>query len=235
MTDARPILLLDIDNTILDFSAAEAAAIRRAFADLGIEADDELIERYSGINLSQWERCERGLLTREQVLVRRFELLFAERGIEASPAEAAARYEDELCVGHWFMPGAEALLETLYGRCRLFIVSNGTAKVQAARLASAGIGPFFENIFISEQLGVNKPQRAFFERAFAQIPDFSPDRTLLVGDSLSSDILGAINCGVRGCWYNPKGRPGRADIRPDFEIRSLGELPALLASLFEQA
>ncbi len=232
MTDARPILLLDIDNTILDFSAAEAAAIRRAFAAQGLGADDALIARYSEINRSQWELLERGLLTREQVLLRRFELLFAELGIDAPAVEIAERYENELCVGHWFMPGAQELLETLSGRCRLFIVSNGSAKVQAARLASAGIGPYFEAVFISETLGADKPQPAFFERCFSQIPGFSPDRALLVGDSLSSDIRGAHNAGVPGCWYNPKGRPGRAELRPEYESRALGELPALLESLF---
>ena len=232
MRDARPVILLDVDDTILDFQKAEAGAIRRAFAALGIPVTDALIARYSDINRSQWELLEEGVLTREQVLVRRFELLFGELGIEASGEEAAEHYENELCFGHWFMPGAEALLETLRGRCRLFIVSNGSAKVQEARIASAGMAPYFEQIFISEEIGADKPQRAFFDRCFAHIPALDLSRTLLVGDSLSSDIRGAKNAGVPGCWYNPRRRPPRGDVVPDFEIDALSKLPALIDRLF---
>ena len=235
MSSPTPFVLLDIDDTILDFQTAEAAALRRAFTALDIPIDDALIARYNAINRSQWELLEAGVLTREQVLVRRFELLFEEYAYNASGAEATARYERELCFGHWFMPGAEELLKELMGDYRLFIVSNGSAKVQDARLRSAGIGPFFEQIFISERLGAEKPTRAFFERCFARIPDFDPTRAILVGDSLTSDIRGAINAGVRSCWYNARQRPARADIVPDYEIRALSELPPLLKRLFPRS
>ncbi len=232
MRDVRVAVLLDIDDTILDFQSAEAAALRRTFGAMGICADDGLIARYSDINRSQWELLEEGVLTRDQVLVRRFELLFEEYGIPHSGAEATERYENELCRGHWFMPGAQELLRTLSGACRLFLVSNGSEKVQEARLASAGIAGFFEQIFISEVLGAEKPTREFFDRCFAAIPDFDPARAILVGDSLSSDIRGAKNAGLLSCWYNHRRRPGRPDISPDFEIRELSELPPLLARLF---
>ena len=231
MSDARPIVLFDLDDTILDFQSAEAAALTRAFTALGIPVTEELIERYSAINRSQWELLEEGVLSREQVLRRRFELLFAEYGIERSGEEASERYENELCIGHWFMPGAEELLRALTPGCRLFIVSNGAAKVQDARLRSAGIGPYFEDIFISEQLGAEKPARAFFDRAFARIRDFDPARTILVGDSLSSDIRGAKNAGVTACWYNARRRAPRPDITPDYMIESLSELPGLIYKL----
>ena len=232
MTDTRSAVLLDIDDTILDFQTAEAAALRRTFDAMGISADDGLIARYSDINRRQWELLEEGVLSRDQVLVRRFALLFEEYGIPHSGAEATERYENELCRGHWFMPGAEELLRTLSGSYRLFLVSNGSAKVQEARLSSAGIKAFFEQIFISEALGAEKPTRAFFDRCLARIPDFDPARALLVGDSLSSDIRGARNAGLLSCWYNYRRRPGRPDITPDYEIRELAELPPLLARLF---
>lgn len=235
MSGPRPFVLLDIDDTILDFQTAEAAALRRTFAALGIPGDDAVIARYNVINRRQWELLEEGKLTREQVLLRRFELLFEEYGFQADAAGATKRYEDELCIGHWFMPGAEALLEELRADCRLFIVSNGSAKVQDARLRSAGIGPFFEQIFISELLGAEKPSRAFFERCFSRIPGFDPSRAILVGDSLTSDIRGAINAGVLSCWYNARRRPAREDIVPDYEIRALSELPPLLKRLFPSA
>lgn len=232
MSDPRHVVLLDLDDTILDFQTAEAGAIRRAFAALDIPVTDALIARYSDISRQHWELLEEGKLTREQVLVQRFDVLFAELGLERAGTEAAERYENELCFGHWFMPGAEALLDALGEKYRLVIVSNGAEKVQEARLASAGIAPYFEHIFLSERLGAEKPSAAFFARALSQIPDFDASRAVLVGDSLTSDIRGAKNAGLRAIWYNARRRQPRADIVPDFVIYDLAELPPLLETLF---
>ena len=105
------------------------------------------------------------------------------------------------------------------------------ASVQHSRIASAGIAPYFKGVFISEEIGAVKPQREYFEACFARIPGFDPARALMVGDSLSSDIRGGINAGIRTCWLNYNNKPGREDIRPDYEIASITELPALLARL----
>jgi 2-haloacid dehalogenase len=100
--------------------------------------------------------------------------------------------------------------------------------VQTPRIADSGVGRYFDGIFISEQLGAVKPQKEFFDACFAAIPDFSPREAVILGDSLSSDILGGIRAGIRTCWFNPQGKAGREDIRPDAEIR---ELPAFLSLL----
>ena len=228
----RPAVLLDLDDTILDFHRAEAAALSKTLRELGLEPREEILRRYSDINRRQWERLEEGKQTREETLIRRFEILFAEYGLHASGPEARDRYEEHLAVGHFFVPGAEELLEALYGRYELYIVSNGTPKVQAGRIASAGIARYFEKIFVSEELGAVKPSAEFFARSIGRIPGFDRNRALLVGDSLSSDIRGARNAGIRSCWFNPYGAPPRADIPADFEIRTLAELPPLLARLF---
>ena len=230
----RAAVLLDIDETLLDFHTAEAAAIEKTFRQLKIPVTEAVIRRYSEINKSQWERLEEGLMTREEVLIRRFEILFEELGMEASGALARDTYEGYLCQGHWFVPGAEELLAALYGRYPLYIISNGTGKVQYGRMESAGIRHYFERVFISEELGANKPEKAFFDRCFAAAPELERDRCLVVGDSLTSDIRGGRNAGIRTCWFNPKGLPGRADIVPDDEIRSLLELPPLLERIFPE-
>lgn len=228
----KPCVFFDLDDTVLDFHWAEHRALSRAFREAGIEPDQAMLDRYSDINRSQWELLERGLLSREQVLVRRFALLFAEKGIEADAAAISRRYEELLGDGHRFLPGAEELLRQLQGQARLFLASNGCIAVQRARIESSGIAPYFEDMFISELIGADKPSEEFFRRSFARIRDFDPARALMVGDSLTSDILGGIRAGMRTCWLNPQGRPGRADIVPDAEIRALSELPALLAQLF---
>ena len=225
-------VLMDLDDTILDFHKAEAVAIEKTFRLLGAEATPELIRRYSEINQRQWERLELGEIDRRQVLTGRFELLFRELGMELDGQQAQDLYEELLSIGHWFMPGAEALLEALYGKYRLFIVSNGTPVVQHGRLKSSGIGRYFEGIFISEEIGATKPAREFFDICAGKIPGFDRQRAIILGDSLSSDIRGGINSGIRSCWYNPRRLPPRADIPADYEIHELSEFPALLESLW---
>ena len=228
----KPIVLFDLDDTILDFHKAESIAIAKTFVELGIEPTEEVIRLYSRINARQWKRLETGEINREQVLVGRFQILFDELGLELPSRRAKALYENFLSQGHYFMPGAEELLEKLQGSCRLFICSNGTAVVQAGRLKSAGIAPYFEEIFISEDIGFNKPDREFFQRCFARIPDFDRDRCIIIGDSLSSDILGGINAGIKTCWFNPKHKSHEGDPVPDYELRELQQVPELLKRIF---
>lgn len=226
-------VLLDLDDTILDFKIAEKIAVSKTFRGIGIEPTDSVVERYSEINIGQWEKLELGLISREEVLSSRFDMLFAELGVNYSGYDAQLTYEKLLEIGHYFMPGAEELLNTLYGKYDLYIVSNGTAAVQYSRLASAGIGRMFKDVFISEHMGTQKPSRDFFDKCFAAIPGFNRERAIIVGDSLTSDIRGGINAGVRTCWYNFRGREPRADIVPDYTIRELDELPELLKKIFE--
>lgn len=230
--DTRPIVLLDLDNTILDFNTAERHALSRALTALGVPFDDGTLCLYNRINIRHWEMLENGLLTREQVLVKRFEALFSQLGIEADAFRTQELYENMLSEGHWFMPGAAEMLEALSGQYRLFICSNGSQAVQDGRIASAGIAPCFENIFISEHMGFNKPDRQYFELCFSQIPNFRRKGALMVGDSLTSDIRGGINAGIRTCWFNPGGRENHGPVFPDFEIRELHELKPLLERVF---
>lgn len=224
-------LLFDLDDTLLDFHKAEAWALRQALRRNGVEPTDAIAARYSEINQSQWELLEEQKITRQQVLVRRFQLLFQELGVDASCEETQECYEHMLAKGHDFMPGAQELLETLKGKYELYLVSNGTAMVQDARLRDSGIEKYFKGIFISERVGVDKPQKEFFDRSFATISDFDPSQAMIVGDSLTSDIRGGNNAGIRTCWYNPKHKPRRADIHVDYEIAELMELPKLLDTL----
>lgn len=224
-------LFLDLDDTILDFHKAERLAISRTFRSFGLEPTEQVLERYHVINRLHWERLERGELTRDQVLTGRFQMLFEELGIPAQPQAIAKGYEHNLGLGHYFLPGAKEALDTLRGRYRLFLASNGTASVQHSRLTSAGLYPYFEEVFVSQALGANKPSRAFFDACAARIPGYDPRKALMVGDSLTSDILGGINAGMKTCWVCPRGAQGRPDIVPDYRIEALSQLPELLKTL----
>lgn len=224
-------LLLDLDDTILDFKMQEYVAIRKTLAGVGIDPTDEVCARYSRINEAHWKRLEKGELTRQQVLHGRFGVLFEELGVVADPAQTAKQYEGNLSDGHFFLPGAKESVEGLSKKYKLYLASNGTAVVQERRLKSAGIGPFFEEIFISQHIGANKPAKEFFDYCFSRIPGFDPAKTMIVGDSLSSDILGGINAGIRTCWVNPKHKPADPNIQPDYMIESITQLEELLENM----
>lgn len=224
-------VLLDLDDTILDFHKAEYEALKDTLLHFGVAPSDARIARYSEINDAQWKRLEKGELTREKVKLRRFELFFAELGVDCDAEAARAYYENRLSIGHYFLPGAEKMLTDLSRHYELYLVSNGTTAVQNGRVKSAGIAPLFTKIFLSEAIGYVKPQKEFFDFCFSEIKGFDPSQAIIFGDSLTSDILGGIHAGIRTCWFNPKAQEGREDIVPDFTVASLDDFLPLLNRL----
>ena len=224
-------IFFDLDDTILDFHQAEKRALAETLRSFQMEPTPAILDRYHVLNRQQWELLEEGKLTRSQVLIRRFDLLFSELGISCSSQEVCKVYERFLSQGHFFIPGARELLENISSRYDLYLASNGAASVQAGRLKSAGIEKYVKDIFISEKMGADKPSTAFFQACFAAIPGFDAADALMVGDSLTSDIRGARDAGLRSCWFNPHGATPRPDIKPDYTVRTLEQLPALLERL----
>ena len=224
-------IFFDLDNTLLDFDRGEAHALSRALRQFGVDPTPAVLDRYHAINLSQWELLEEGKLTKDQVLLRRFDLLFAELGAACDSQAVCDLYESFLAEEHDFVPGALELLEALSPRYSLYLATNGAAAVQRRRLADANILPYFQNIFISEEVGFHKPSPAFFRACFAAVPGFDPASARMVGDSLTSDIRGGRDAGLRTCWLERLDRPSRQDILPDYTITALHQLPALLETL----
>ena len=224
-------VLFDLDDTLFDFHKAEKIALTKTLVHFGIDPTEETLALYSTINAAHWKRLELGEISREEVKVGRYRELFETIGVECDPVKATAYYESMLAIGHYFIPGAPELLEELYRKYRLYIVSNGTAKVQEGRIGSSGIAKYMDGIFISQILGANKPDKQFFDICFAEIPDFSLSETVIIGDSLSSDIKGGINAGITTVWFNPKGIENDNDIKPDYTIKELSEVPGLLSQI----
>ena len=221
-------IFLDLDDTLLDFQGGERRSIIRAFRDMGLPTDEAIIRRYIEINLDCWHALERGEMTKDQVLVDRFQILFSEMGISASAERAQEIYEAYLCTEHDFLPEAQKLLDGLSEReYRLFMATNGIPTVQKPRIADSGVAKYFEQIFISEEIGYAKPQIEFFYACFDRIESFDVSEAMIVGDSLSSDIKGGINSGMLTCHYNPKDKP-YDHIKPDYKIKTLSELLTLL-------
>ncbi len=221
-------VFIDLDETLFDFHKAERLALTKMLSHFGIVPDEAMVKRYSLVNKSQWELLEKKEKTREEVLTDRFTIFFAQIGAKIDSKRAREIYEELLGDGHFFIDGAERLLCELYGKYDLYLASNGTESVQVRRIASSGIAKFFKEIFISQAVGHDKPSREYFDACFSKIPRFSHDTAIIIGDSLSSDILGGKNAGIRTCLFNPERKENKTDITPDFEVGSLKEIPGLL-------
>ena len=224
-------LLIDLDDTILDFHKAERIGLENTLRHYGVEPSAETVELYKQINAAHWHALEKGEMTRKQVNEGRFETLFRHLGREVDGGECAAYYLSQLAMTHDYLPGAEAAIISLSKKYRLFVASNGNSVVQFPRLRESGLEGHIEKAFISEALGENKPSKAYFDLCFAQIPDFDPTKAMMVGDSLTSDIQGGSNAGIPTCWVNVFGKENTTPIHPDYEISSLTELEALLERL----
>lgn len=223
-------ILWDVDGTLLDFHAAEREAIRTLFGRFGLgECTDDMLRRYSAINDGYWKRLERGEVTKPQVLLGRFQDFFLEYGLDASLAgEFNSAYQLALGDTIVFRDDSKEIIRSLRGRVKQVVVSNGTVVAQTKKLRLSGLGELMDGIFLSEDLGVEKPNAAFFEKVFAAIGDTDRSSVLIVGDSLTSDIRGGMNAGIRTCWYNPGGAPLPEEYRADHVIRDLHEIYGLI-------
>ncbi len=224
-------VLFDLDDTLLDFKAGEAIAFSSALEKFGITPNEQMVERYHEINSMLWKRLELQEIGREELMSRRFGMLFQEFSIDLDGIEVEKCYEHELSLQHIFMPGALSILEELYGSYELYMVSNGSTDIQNRRLDDSGLRRYFRSIFISQELGAEKPSARFFDIVFSEITGFRRDQAIIVGDSLSSDIRGGKNAGILTCHFASRGAVSYDEVVPDHVIYSLSELSALLKRL----
>ena len=223
-------ILWDVDGTLLDFAAAEKAAVQKLFIEFGLgECTDGMVARYSAINDAYWKRLERGEITKAEVLVGRYRDFFSEIGVDPSLAETFnARYQVALGDTVVYRDDSLEIVKALHGKVKQYVVSNGTVIAQTRKLERSGLGRWMDGIFLSEQLGAEKPSPRFFEQVFAALPDIPKEDMLIVGDSLTSDMQGGLNAGVPTCWYNPQSLPRPADMAIAFEIQNLQQIYELL-------
>lgn len=217
------IIFLDLDDTIFDFGYAEQEALLAVLSSISVLPTDEHHMLFSEINDAHWKRLERGELTRREVQIGRFRAFFDRISVQADAEEANRVFMESIAKSHHFIDGAEQLLQDLrHAGKRIYVVSNASLSVQWNRLRLAGLDTFFDGVFLSEEIGAQKPSREFFERVFERVPNMKPNRSIILGDSLTSDIAGGKTAGISTCWFNPKSKQGRETIKPDFEIRALG-------------
>ena len=190
---------------------------------------DAMLQRYAKINRGYWERLEKGELTRDQVLVGRFQEFFEKEKLDVSAAPAFNEaYQSALGDTIVYRDDSYQIIESLRGKVKQYVVSNGTIVAQEKKLRLSGLGALMDGVFLSEELGVEKPNKKFFDKVFAQIGYLDRETVLIVGDSLTSDIRGGNNAGIRTCWYNPGHAAPLEDVHIDYEITDLHEVYDLL-------
>lgn len=218
-------LLFDNDNTLMDFFAAEDCAIKNTCRAFGIEPSDENARLYSGINDGFWKRFEKGEIKREEIKVGRFRSFISALGADIDAEEMAARYFEELSLGNMLLVGALPLVERLSSQYTLHLITNGSTYIQKKRLATSPISRYFEKVFISEEMGVKKPDKLFFDRVIEEIDEKDISKICIIGDSMSSDILGGINAGIDTCFFNRDG--AERVYEPTYEVKSFEEMEKL--------
>lgn len=221
------IVFLDADQTLFDFHAAEHLALQQVLPRFHIAPTEENERVYLEENRSLWRQFDRGLVTQAQIGVGRFAGLLSRLGMDpAKGAEMNDDYEETLGQYGILLPGAEALCRRLHEKCRLFILTNGMSRSQRGRLSRSAVLPYIEQMFVSQELGCQKPMKEYFDKVFEAL-SLTPEQltqTVMVGDSLTTDIQGGIAAGLDTIWFHPRGNEPPAPLKPAWEAKTLEQI-----------
>lgn len=223
-------LLFDADHTLFDFDAAELRALRTTLHAHGYPEGPEVERFYRSLNHLLWHRCDLGEIRREELVVERFAVLARVLGKKDDPSALNRFYLDRLAEGSELFPGAEELCRALAPHCTLAIVTNGVASAQRGRFSHSALASIIPWLFISEEVGSQKPEAEFFRRVLSAMDITDPSRAVVIGDNLYSDIQGGINAGLDTIWYHPQGGENTSGIRPTHTVASYEELLHYLLS-----
>lgn len=222
------ILLFDADATLLDFHRSEYEAVIDCLEYAGLPATDEIIKKYSEINDGYWKMLERNEITKPELMVARWRSLLEYYNFDFDAEIISNLYPEKLSEKCYILDGAEELCKKLHGKFKMYIITNGFKSVQQKRFCMSPLAKYFDDVFISEDIGYDKPSIKYFELISKRIPDFDPAKALVIGDSLTSDIRGGINAGIDTCWYNPKGKKAPDDMKITYTISNLSQIEGIV-------
>ena len=223
------VILFDADETLFDFKKSEREAFKNTMLEFNIDYDENYhLKIYQDINTAIWREFEQGHITQEDLKVERFKRLSSRLNITFDPALFAKSYMKYLATASFLYDDSVDLVESLNPSYTLSIITNGLKSVQENRIRKSTIAPYFDDIVISEEIAISKPNPKIFGHALKNINHTDKSKVLMVGDSLTSDIQGGINFGIDTCWYNPSKMKNKTNIRPTYEISNFNELKNLL-------
>ena len=218
-------ILYDVDGTLLDFETQEEVALSYCFKKYNLgELSEEKLELYKRINLGYWEMFEKNLITKEKLVVKRFEDYLEALGVKLDAEEVNDTYFSNLGDTIVFKDNSYELVKSLKGKIKQYVVTNGAIRVQKTKLAKSGFDKLMDDVFISDEVGYQKPRKEFFDAIKNRLGDVANDEILIVGDSLTSDMKLADNCNLISCFYNPKKKDYKVDFKIDYEISDLNEV-----------
>lgn len=219
-----PVLLFDIDSTLLDTPANETTALIKMSQDINFDLTPAKIQYYHDLNEDLWQKFESHQVERQYLLDNRFRLYFEHFGMHVDGPKYQQIYRGYFYHEYQLVTHAIELLQAMYPNHHLYIISNGTPAKQDTQLKGSHIDHFFDKVFLSETIGYAKPDKEFFETVEAQITDFNANDMLVIGDSLTADIAGANNAGLDSVWYNPHHDSINARFNPTYEVSDLLEI-----------
>jgi len=226
-------ILWDIDKTLLDFDYAEFYSLKECFEKFNVgQLTDERFAIYREINRKYWKVLERQEMDKKEMLENRFIEFFTLYNIDTSIAfEFNEEYQK--CIGKYvkFIKNAEETVKEFKDKYKQYAVTNGTLVAQRKKLKKSGLYTLLDDSFISEEIGFDKPNKDFFDVVMEKIGSHNLDEYIIIGDSLTSDIQGGINIGIKTCWFNPNCKENSENIKPDYEIKDLSEVKMILDNL----
>jgi 2-haloacid dehalogenase len=226
--------LFDLDDTLLDFKASERLSFVRTMGELGLQGElEDLFRQYQAINLALWRAFEAGTVSKEVLKVERFRRTFAANRLDLDPDRASVLYHESLSETVVLVDGALRLCEALAAVGEVGVITNGVHHVQHRRIASSGLGGHIAFVATSEACGHAKPDSRFFDYAagMARARPFAKHETVIVGDRLDADILGANRFGIDSCWFNPDGLVNDTTALPSCEVARLDQVVEALGRL----
>lgn len=222
-------LIFDLDDTLLDFQTGEHEGLVNVLTTAGVPDLSVALAEYAVINRRLWHAYEQGDITKKMIQSTRFTELLRQLGMRGDGIAMERAYREELNNNNHVLPGAQTLLEALMVKGYTLIAgTNGETQTQKQRLKNTGIGAYFDQVYISDEIGVAKPNVDFYAPIFAANPDMTNENTVMIGDGIPSDMCGGHNVGIDTIWVNLKQQTLPADMTVTHEVTSLVELGTLL-------
>ncbi len=219
------VIIFDADETLFDFKKSEKYALKNTMIEFGIDYDENYhLKVYKDINTLIWKEFENGLIIQRDLNIERFKRLLSKLNTKFDEVKFAKSYVKHLSCASFLYDDSMALIESLHKDYRLIIITNGLKDVQDNRIRKSVIGKYFEDVVISDEIEVSKPDPKIFHHALKNINHTDKTKVLMVGDSLTSDIQGGISFGIDTCWFNSNKIINKGAIKPTYEITNLMEL-----------
>ncbi|MBR2876384.1 MAG: YjjG family noncanonical pyrimidine nucleotidase [Clostridia bacterium] len=222
------IILIDIDNTLIDFAKCSEQAIIEIFEEYDIPYTPDVFSTFTRENIAIWKRLEQGEIDKKYLKENRWNIILGKLGIEADGAVFEELFEGKIASSAYEVDGAEDLLNYLSRKYDLYVVSNGFRAVQENRLSISGFDRFFKKLFLSEDIGISKPAREFFDYCFAELGNPEKENVILIGDSMSADITGGNSYGIKTIWFNKNNEKCPDNVKPDYIVRALSEITEII-------